>query len=234
MFINSEPPAKTVSGLFVGNPLSFSDSVLRLADMEMPCLGFTRAASLHDLLFMSDDRAEPVCIIIIDETMLGELIEVMPELRARFPHTNIAMAYRDDAIARRLVAVIKDTPCIGQIGLLPMKLHVDSWLSVLRLLVCGENYVPADLMAQAPAVDAQTAHVPENTAEDADAVHLTEREMQVLRSAAEGKQNKIIADELKLSQHTIKLHMHHIIAKLGVHNRTEAAIWFLDQGQRGH
>ncbi|PHQ84872.1 MAG: helix-turn-helix transcriptional regulator [Thalassobium sp.] len=144
------------------------------------------------------------------------------------------MAYRDDAIARRLIAVIKDTPRVGQIGLLPMKLHVDSWLSVLRLLVCGENYVPADLMAQAPAVDAQTAHVPENTAEDADAVHLTEREMQVLRSAAEGKQNKIIADELKLSQHTIKLHMHHIIAKLGVHNRTEAAVWFLDQGQRGH
>lgn len=183
---------------------------------------------------MIDEKAESVCIIIVDETMLGELIELMPKMRGKFPHANIVMAFRDDAIARRLVEVIKGTPQIGQVGLLPMKLHVDSWLSVLRLLVCGENYVPADLMAQAPAVSVQTAPIPENSVEDADAVHLTEREMQVLRSAAEGKQNKIIADELKLSQHTIKLHMHHIIAKLGVHNRTEAAIWFLGQGERGH
>ncbi len=54
----------------------------------------------------------------------------------------------------------------------------------------------------------------------------------MLKSAAGGKQNKLIADELKLSQHTVKLHMHHVIAKLGVHNRTEAAIWFL--GQTAH
>lgn len=61
---------------------------------------------------------------------------------------------------------------------------------------------------------------------------MTERELQVLESAAQGKQNKIIAEELNLSQHTVKLHMHHVIAKLGVHNRTEAAIWYLDQYAR--
>uniref|UniRef100_UPI000ADF3935 response regulator transcription factor n=1 Tax=Aestuariivita boseongensis TaxID=1470562 RepID=UPI000ADF3935 len=56
---------------------------------------------------------------------------------------------------------------------------------------------------------------------------LTRREAQVLRLVAKGKQNKIIAEELNLSEHTVKLHIHHVIAKLGVHNRTEAAIKFL-------
>ncbi|WP_377506996.1 response regulator transcription factor [Octadecabacter sp. R77987] len=232
MFIGSESNEKTESGIFVGSPLDFSDTVLRLADMEMPCLGFSRAASLNELLFISDNRAASVCIIIIDETMMDALTEVMPEMRARFPSANIVMAFRDDTIARRLIDVVSDSPQLGQVALLPMKLHVDSWLSVLRLLVCGENYVPADLVVKAPV--AKSPPAPENHAEDAAAVHLTEREMQVLRSAAEGKQNKTIADELKLSQHTVKLHMHHIIAKLGVHNRTEAAVWLLGHGQTGH
>ena len=56
---------------------------------------------------------------------------------------------------------------------------------------------------------------------------LTERELQVLKAVSEGKQNKIIAEELSLSQHTVKLHMDHVMSKLGIHNRTEAAIWYL-------
>ncbi|MEL6920469.1 MAG: LuxR C-terminal-related transcriptional regulator, partial [Pseudomonadota bacterium] len=49
------------------------------------------------------------------------------------------------------------------------------------------------------------------------------REKQVLALVADGNQNKIIAGELQLSEHTIKLHMHHIFSKLGVTNRTQAA-----------
>jgi DNA-binding NarL/FixJ family response regulator len=84
-----------------------------------------------------------------------------------------------------------------------------------------------ELIANAPPTPpSQDALSIAETPKDADDIHLTERELQVLESAAAGKQNKIIADDLKLSQHTVKLHMHHIIAKLGVNNRTEAANWF--------
>ncbi|MEM9634014.1 MAG: LuxR C-terminal-related transcriptional regulator, partial [Pseudomonadota bacterium] len=40
------------------------------------------------------------------------------------------------------------------------------------------------------------------------------------------------ADRLSLSEHTIKLHIHHIISKLGVSNRTEAAAIYLQSDQR--
>ena len=43
---------------------------------------------------------------------------------------------------------------------------------------------------------------------------------------ASGQPNKIIAGQLNLSEHTVKLHIHRIIGKLGVTNRTEAAIWY--------
>lgn len=42
-----------------------------------------------------------------------------------------------------------------------------------------------------------------------------------------GNQNKIIAAALGLSEHTVKIHIHNIITKLGVHNRTEVvALYF--------
>jgi DNA-binding NarL/FixJ family response regulator len=51
----------------------------------------------------------------------------------------------------------------------------------------------------------------------------------VLPLVAQGKQNKVIAEELAMSEHTVKLHVHHIIGKLGVRNRTEVARYYLSQ-----
>jgi DNA-binding NarL/FixJ family response regulator len=52
------------------------------------------------------------------------------------------------------------------------------------------------------------------------------REAEVLCLLSKGQPNKIIAHRLDLAESTIKLHIHHIISKLGVSNRTEAAIVF--------
>jgi DNA-binding NarL/FixJ family response regulator len=48
-----------------------------------------------------------------------------------------------------------------------------------------------------------------------------------LELVARGTPNKLIATEFGLSEHTVKIHMHNIIRKLRVHNRTEAAAFFL-------
>ena len=54
---------------------------------------------------------------------------------------------------------------------------------------------------------------------------LTARELEVLRLVAEGCTNPEISRILSISRHTVKSHMVHIFNKLGVNDRTRAAVW---------
>lgn len=56
-------------------------------------------------------------------------------------------------------------------------------------------------------------------------VPLTEREFVVLRHIANGLTNKEIAEAMKISYETVKEHVQHILRKLGVTDRTQAAVW---------
>jgi DNA-binding NarL/FixJ family response regulator len=60
--------------------------------------------------------------------------------------------------------------------------------------------------------------------------HLTEREKEVLRLVAQGLSNKTVAEGLNLSEGTVKIHMSHILAKLHVSSRIEAALWATQKG----
>ena len=59
---------------------------------------------------------------------------------------------------------------------------------------------------------------------------LTEREKEVLRLVTTGMTNKAIARALVLTEGTVKVHVSHILGKLGVSNRTEASIQALHRG----
>ncbi|AIQ37813.1 MULTISPECIES: response regulator transcription factor [Paenibacillus] len=59
---------------------------------------------------------------------------------------------------------------------------------------------------------------------------LTEREMEVLRLLAQGKSNQDIADQLIIGIKTVKFHVTNILAKLGVEDRTQAAIYAYKNG----
>ncbi|NGO52945.1 UDP-glucose 4-epimerase GalE [Allomesorhizobium camelthorni] len=61
------------------------------------------------------------------------------------------------------------------------------------------------------------------------ATDLTPREHQVMQQLSKGLQNKIIAANLGVSEHTVKIHLHHIIRKLGATNRTGAAAIYLER-----
>ncbi len=59
---------------------------------------------------------------------------------------------------------------------------------------------------------------------------LSPREQQVLRLLARGKTNREIAAELTITQHTVKVHVEHILAKLQVSHRTQAAVRGMELG----
>jgi DNA-binding NarL/FixJ family response regulator len=63
-----------------------------------------------------------------------------------------------------------------------------------------------------------------------DGVRLTPREREVLAEVARGRSNREIARELTLSEKTVKAHVSAILTKLGVQDRTQAALYAVRTG----
>ena len=59
---------------------------------------------------------------------------------------------------------------------------------------------------------------------------LTDREIEILKQIALGKSNQEIADELVLSERTVRTHITNILTKLRLSNRTQAALYALQEG----
>jgi len=80
----------------------------------------------------------------------------------------------------------------------------------------GRKRIPAEIAVE----------LAEHRADDA----LTEREIDVLRQVAAGNANKVIADNLEISEETVKAHMRKILSKLGANDRTHAVAIGLKRG----
>ena len=63
----------------------------------------------------------------------------------------------------------------------------------------------------------------------ANADSLTQRELEILKLIAKGLSNKLIARELNISDGTVKVHVKHLLKKLHLRSRVEAAVWMINQ-----
>ena len=59
---------------------------------------------------------------------------------------------------------------------------------------------------------------------------LTQREREILRELAGGLSNKLIARKLDISEGTVKVHVKHLLKKLNLRSRVEAAVWSVQEG----
>ncbi|MDX5414197.1 MAG: response regulator transcription factor [Rhodobacterales bacterium] len=98
----------------------------------------------------------------------------------------------------------------GVRGLIPKTMPLQSLVSVLRLIETGQMFVPATAGDTDDNTDARAK--------------LSDIELYVLRLAASGLTNKHIANDMKQSETTIKMHMRSICRKLGARNRAHAAV----------
>ncbi len=218
--------------IFVGSCLAFSKRVLRFVEKEFPGLVVTRCDDIDAIMSASPATPEPPRLIVVDEALVDDLVGRHGLYVDAAGTADLVLAYRQVAVARRLLESADEAAGLGSIKFLPMNLQLEVWLSVLCLLIHGETYIPSELLplVQMRAANAAPSVAPASAAPPraaATAGVLTRRELDVLALVADGKPNKVIAGQLNLSEHTVKLHLHHIIAKLGVHNRTGAARWYL-------
>jgi len=99
-------------------------------------------------------------------------------------------------------------------------------LATIRRVQRGESALDPDTVVRV------LGHITDDTSSHAhlSAVQLSPRERQVLQLLAQGLTNREIARTLTVSASTIKIHVEHILAKLGVSDRTQAAVRAVELG----
>jgi len=221
--------------LIVSND-SFPECLVYAIEREFPSISVEQVPMLEAACAAFE---HPVCLTLVDTEFLHEINNYAEGLLRLHPGAPIVLV-QNDARAPVSVQDVFDLKIVRSV--LPMDLKLDVWLSVIRLMLRGGEYFPLAMFqsyakgfaVQAPDQSAEIDQSASSRAGFEEMGELTDREFQILEMVARGLQNKIIAATLRLSEHTVKIHLHNIITKLGAHNRTEAAAVFHERKDNFH
>jgi DNA-binding NarL/FixJ family response regulator len=166
------------------------------------------------------ERLQPD-VILIDLVMPHlDGVQAMRELRDRVPgaRTVVLTSFLDD---EHLLPAMR----AGAAGYLLKNVQPQELARAVRAAVAGEVLID-------PAVAARLVDTLEDGRDDR-VEQLTPREREVLVLIGRGFANKRIADELGIAEKTVKVHVSHVLAKLGVADRTQAALFAVREGLVG-
>ncbi|MBA3995545.1 MAG: DNA-binding response regulator [Candidatus Accumulibacter sp. 66-26] len=137
--------------------------------------------------------------------------------RQRYPAVPIVIvsAYDDAHTVNR---ALKN----GASGFVPKAYSSDRLIAALREVLDGRIYTPEQMMPVN--LGADLAHPPIGGEADPSEFGLTERQSEVLALMTRGKSNRDIAEQLGLSEGTVKIHITAIFKALGVSSRTQALV----------
>ncbi|MGE7992677.1 response regulator transcription factor [Pseudomonas sp. NPDC089554] len=138
-------------------------------------------------------------------------IQAIQAIRSDFPEARIAIltTYRGDVRAMQAIQA-------GAFGYLLKSSLRKELLEAIRAIAAGKRHVPMEIASELLGQLGQES--------------LTPREIQVLQCVAMGRPNKQIAQELAISEDTIKGHLRSIMDKLGANNRTHAVTLAIQRG----
>ncbi|HET6975927.1 MAG TPA: response regulator transcription factor [Pyrinomonadaceae bacterium] len=138
-------------------------------------------------------------------------IDVLIAIRSQFPEARIIMltTFEGDVEIQRALQA-------GARGYLLKNMPPSELLDVIRQVHAGKKRIPAEIASQL------LEHMSDEV--------LTVREIEVLREVANGNRNREIAERLFISEETVKVHIKHIMEKLGASDRTQAVAIGLRRG----
>lgn len=167
-----------------------------------------KAASLDEALTKMAGL-ESFDLLILDYNMPGmNGLVGLNRARAEFPATKLALM---SGVANRDVA--NSALANGAHGFIPKSLTAVSLVNAIKFILSGERYFPFDFGADDAGAKPSGAFAT-----------LSSREMETLEQLCIGLSNKEIARNLGVQEVTVKLHVKNVLAKLGVSNRTQAAL----------
>ena len=213
--------AKPVRLLIIDDHPLFRRGVRQLVDIEGGFEVVAEASSGQEGIALAEQlRPDMVLLDLNMEGMDGN--ETLHALRAAGCMARVAVltvSDQEDDLVNALRA--------GADGYLLKDTEPEELLRQLRQIVDGRLVLTEGLTEHlARAMRRQDEPAP------AGQPRLTPREREVLDLIASGLNNKLIARELELSEGTVKVHVKHLLKKLGLRSRLEAALWAVEQQQR--
>jgi DNA-binding NarL/FixJ family response regulator len=163
-----------------------------------------RGKSQHSLIILGDLEASA-------ESEMDEAVRELVRSDAGVPVVVISDAVDSDR-------VVNAFRC-GARGVIPFDTTIEITLGAIRLTLVGGVYVPPALVLS----EANNRLNGKVSPEPGKSV-FTARESAVIQALRKGKANKVIASDLRVSESTVKVHIHNVMRKLQVSNRTEAVV----------
>lgn len=159
--------------------------------------------------------------VVLLETKLPGMdgLQILGRLKLDSPEMRVVL-FTGHENARHLARAV----ALGAEGYLSKQAKKDDLIRVVKAAAQGEQTWSRSELRRVGAAMASPTGV-----ENVD-VSLTKREIEVLRLMVNGATNRDIAKDLKISYETIKEHVQHVLRKIGVTDRTQAAVWAVRSG----
>lgn len=215
----SQPERQTV--LVIDDHPLFRKGVGQLLAMDERFALIGEAANGEDGVRLA--RALAPDLILLDLNMTGmNGIDTLKAIHAADLDARVLMLTVSDS-EEDLVAALR----AGADGYLLKDMEPEELLVGLRRAAEGETVLSerlTQMLARALRRDGRAA--------DPAQVELTDREREILVHIADGKSNKLIARALGITEGTIKVHVKHLLKKLNLRSRVDAAVWAVEHGYK--
>ena len=163
-------------------------------------------------------------VVVMDLKMPGLTgVETTHQVSSIAPRTRVVVltiSVDDDDVMAALLA--------GACGYLLKDSPIDQLIAGIHAAATGESLISPQIAAKV--LQRLRAQTPDAAAAEAVRAELSERELEVLRLIAIGKDNAEIARDLFISPNTVKNHISNILMKLQIENRIQAAVYAVRSG----
>jgi two-component system nitrate/nitrite response regulator NarL len=193
------------------------------------------AIRVDDIALTALPRQRPILLIIDAGTDLSLAIEQVVLFKERYPTGRVVML-ADNNEPGDMVSAFR----AGANAYFTRVARCDAFTKSLELVMLGETILPAAILSTVligadddeDDRENRAAVCCEELAEPGDhgMPRLSARERCILKCLIEGDSNKAIARKIDIAEATVKVHVKAILRKIRVHNRTQAAIWAMNNG----
>jgi two-component system, NarL family, nitrate/nitrite response regulator NarL len=170
---------------------------------------------------LSQDR--PILLIFDASDKQNEIVSQITLFRKKFPLGRIAVLadhyHRSDVVSAYRA---------GANAYFLKHMSCGAFVKILELVMLGETVLPRELLPSVFEHDSPPLGISDDAllSLETDAIpRLSTREKSILRHVVEGCSNKSIARRLEMAEATVKVHVKAIYRKIRLNNRTQAAIW---------